>query len=86
MKLYFFDETRAGVMEFTDPEHEPAHIAAFDLAEGQSKFVPRYALEDGELVDKYPGKTDEEVAELIDQAQKAAAAALEAQLNPPTKK
>ena len=86
MKLYFFDETRADVLEFTDSDYEPAHIASFKLEEGQSTFVPRYALEDGKLVDKYSGKTDEEVAALINQAELDKAAELEAQFNPSAKK
>jgi hypothetical protein len=86
MKIYFFDEKRAGIVHFVDPEHEPAHIAAFDLEEGQSTFIPRYALEDGKLVDKYSGKTDEEVAAAINQAELDKAAELEAQFNPPAKK
>ena len=79
MKIYFFTETRADVMDFANPADEPTNVvASFELAAGQSTFSPRYALEDGQLVDKFPGKTDEEVAVALQQAEAAKAAELAA--------
>ncbi len=79
MKIYFFTETRADVMDFANPADEPTNIvASFELADGQSTFVPRYKLEDGQLVDKFPSKTDEEVAVLLQQEEAVKAAQLAA--------
>ena len=49
------------------------------LLDGESTFGPRYALEDGSIVDKFPDKTDEEVGALI-AAQEAAVAEVAAAL------
>lgn len=76
MKLYFWSETNASVAWFEG--EAPAHIAAFELAEGQSTLANRYALENGELVDKYEGKTDEEVLAEIKAANDAEAERLAA--------
>lgn len=75
MKVYFWDENNATVAEFLE---EPAHLASFELAEGQSKLALRYALVDGDLVDKFEGKTDEEVIAEIHAAEVAEAERLAA--------
>jgi hypothetical protein len=68
MKIYFFAENRASVMDFAFPEDEPKDaIASFELSKGQSTFSPRYKLIDGKLVDSYPDKTDEEVAVILNE-------------------
>lgn len=82
MKFYFTTATSCFLADFTDPTHEPEYVAAFDLKKGQSTFTPRYALENGKLVDKYPDKTDEEVAAEIKAAEDAKAATLAAQNAP----
>jgi len=70
MKIYFFENNRASVMEFTFPEDEPKDaIAVFELSEGQSTFSPRYKLVNDQLVDSYPGKTDDEVAKILNDAE-----------------
>jgi hypothetical protein len=70
MKIYFYTETEGHVMDFAFPEDEPKHaIASFELAEGQSRLDARYKLENGALVDAYPGKTDEEVIATLQQAE-----------------
>jgi len=70
MKIYFYTETEGHVMDFAFPEDEPKHaIASFELAEGQSRLDVRYKLENGALVDAYPGKTDEEVIDILQQAE-----------------
>lgn len=74
MKLYFFKNMDAMVAEF---EKEPECLASFSLKEGESKFTPRYALVEGELVDNFPDKTDEEVAQLLQLAAEEEALALE---------
>jgi hypothetical protein len=74
MKIYFYTETEGHVMDFAFPEDEPKHaIASFELAEGQSRLDVRYKLENGALVDAYPGKTDEEVFAILHQAEVKAA-------------
>ncbi len=84
MKLYFFTENpspRNSVMHFANPADEPADaIASFELQEGQSTLSIRYKLENGALVDAYPGKTDDQVVDEIRQAAEAEAAAKAAQL------
>lgn len=79
MKIYFKDEKTACVADVGQEGIEPQHIAAFELKDGQSTFVPRYALEGGKLVDKFSGKTDEEVAVALQEAEAQKAAALAAE-------
>lgn len=43
------------------------------LLDGESSFGPRYALEGDSIVDKFPDKTDEEVAALVATQETAAA-------------
>lgn len=69
-------------MDFADAADEPECVASFTLASGKSTLAARYALEDGKLVDKFSGKTDEEVATAIQAAEEAKAAEIAAQ-NPP---
>ena len=70
MKIYFFTETEPSVMEFAFPEDEPKNaIASFTLDAGQSRLSNRYALVNDALVDSYPGKTDEEVIAVLQQAE-----------------
>lgn len=79
MKLYFLQGGGRMVAEISDQQNEPDHVAAFDLADGQSRFAPRYELRDGALVDLYPGQTDEQVAAAILAAEETKAAELAAQ-------
>ena len=70
-----------GRISFSDtlPETEGTVFTSRPLLEGESTFGPRYSLEDGQIVDKFPGKTDEEVAALV-AAQEPAAAEVAAAL------
>ncbi len=83
MKIFFFADGRAMVAEFADESLEPECTASFPLTAKQSTFASRYALENGKLVDKYPGKTDEDVATLLQEAEAAKAAELAAKLAAP---
>lgn len=78
MKAYFLTDSSAMIMSIGPDGVEPEHIASFDIPDGASTFAPRYALGDGKLVDKFPGKTDEEVAAALQQAEVDKAKALEA--------
>lgn len=78
--IYFFDENRSAVMTISPEGIEPEHIAKFELAEGQSQFTPRYSLIDGSLMDNYVGKTDDEVAVILQQIEADKAAQLAARL------
>lgn len=49
----------------TLPDIEGLSFLSRPLLEGESTFGPRYGVEDDQIVDKYPGKTDEEVAALV---------------------
>ena len=52
-----------------------------ELAEGDSTLVARYTVTDeGEIVDQYPGKTDDEVIEVLRAAEEAAVADAPAEL------
>jgi hypothetical protein len=66
MSLYF--DTRHGAIAVVETEiPEPGMVK---VKRGQSTLALRYALQDGEIVDRFPGKTDEEVlAELAAQQQ-----------------
>lgn len=61
------------------PEIKGLSFLSRPLREGESTFGPRYGVEDGQIVDKYPNKTDEEVAILV-AAQEAAVAEVAAAL------
>lgn len=76
MKIYFFDD-KAIIADFLE---EPSHLASFELTEGMSKFAPRYALDDSKLVDKFPGKTDDEVISELQAAEVAKAEKLAQEL------
>ena len=84
MKFYFTSATDCFIATFTDISQEPAHIASFPVAEGQSTFCPRYALVNAALVDQYVGKSDEEVAAAIKAANDAEAERLAALHAPKT--
>jgi hypothetical protein len=80
MKLYFFEDGVSYVADFANAEDEPKDaIASFTIADGKSTFAPRYVIENKKLVDKYPTKTDEEVAVILQQAEATKAAELAAQ-------
>lgn len=84
MKIYFLTPgDRPLIAEFAKESDAPPHSAAFDLADGDSTFDLRYALEAGKLVDKFPGKSDDEVAAALQAAEQAKAEELAAQ-NAPT--
>lgn len=59
-------------------ECEDVPTGAIVLTEGQSDFIPRYAVENGELIDKFPTLTDEEVATELQRLEEVKAAELEA--------
>jgi hypothetical protein len=80
--LYFFDEQRCAVITLSPEGIEPAHIAKFELREGQSSFTPRYSLVNGQLIDNYSGKSDDEVAVILQQLETQKAAELAAKLTP----
>ena len=81
MKLFFFSPTNAVAMDFANPADEPADaIASFELQAGMSTLELRYKLEDGQLVDAFPGKTDDQVIAEIQQAEVAAAASKAAEV------
>jgi hypothetical protein len=65
-------------------DHVLGHIAHRELTEGESTFAPRYALEDGQIVDRFPGKTDEEVV-AAREAEEVAATQAAVQAAPITK-
>jgi hypothetical protein len=68
MKIYFFERESAYVADFVFVEDEPKnYTAAFELQPGQSHFAARYSVENQTLVDKYPDKTDDEVAVILQQ-------------------
>ena len=80
MKLYFFEDGVSYVADFANAEDEPKDaVASFVIADGKSTFASRYAVENKKLVDKYPTKTDEEVAVILQQAEAAKAAEIAAQ-------
>lgn len=83
MKIYFFADGLLLIADFANAADEPECVASFPLEAGASTFGARYALENGELVDKFPGKSDEEVAAALQAAEEAKAAELAAQ-NAPT--
>lgn len=72
MKIYFFENLPPCISSFLDGQ-EPPCVASFDITSDMSTFAPRYVLDGGNLIDKYPNKTDEEVANIIklDEDQKA---------------
>lgn len=82
MSLYF--DTRNGliaVIETDAPEE-----GMIPVKRGQSRLAARYALDEtGALVDRYPGKTDEEVLAEIAAQQQAAAAEPQSAARPITK-
>lgn len=83
MKIYFLNPgDRPFIAEFPNEDDAPAHSASFDLAEGASTFELRYALEAGKLVDKFKGKSDDEVAAVLQAAEQARAEELAAQTAP----
>lgn len=57
----------------TLPDIEGLSFLSRPLLEGESTFGPRYSVEEGRIVDKYPDKTDEEVAALAAAKEIAAA-------------
>lgn len=65
-------EGRISISE-TLPDIAGLTFVSRPLLDGESSFGPRYALEGDSIVDKFPGKTDEEVAVLV-AAQEAAVA------------
>jgi hypothetical protein len=70
MKIYFFKDNRISIMEFAFPEDEPKDaIAVFEFSEGQSTFAQRYKVVNDQLVDSYPGKTDDEVDKILNDAE-----------------
>lgn len=73
MKKYF--DIRHGsvaVIETESPEDGMIEVGA-----SQSTLAARYGVDDGVVVDRYPGLSDDEVLDRIAQAQKPAAAAPE---------
>jgi hypothetical protein len=84
MKIYFFEDNISYVADFAFKEDEPPCVASFVLADGASTFAPRYAVENKKLVDKYAGKTDEQVITILQAAEKAKAEELAAQNAPAT--
>lgn len=82
MKIYFFEDGRKAVMDFAEAADEPECVASFPIASGKSTLAARYALEEGKLVDKFSGKTDEEVATALQAAEAAKAAEIAAQNTP----
>lgn len=81
MKIYFFEDGTAYIADYAFEVDEPQCSISFALADGDSTFAPRYAVEGTKLVDKYPGKSDEEVAMEL-QAEEAERAAAIATQNP----
>ena len=81
--LYFFEDGRCAVMTIFQDGIEPEHAAKFELTDGQSQFTPRYSLVHGVLVDNYVGKTDDDVAVILQQIEvdKAAKLAASVQAN-----
>ena len=80
MKIYFCENQPPFIAQFANVDQEPVCLAKFDIQPSMSKFANRYALEEGLLVDKYLGKTDEEVASILQQKQKELADQLAAAL------
>jgi hypothetical protein len=63
--LLFFDNVQCGFFEFSPEANVPSHIARFEVGDELSTFCPRYILKDDNFFDNYDGKTDEEVAIII---------------------
>ena len=82
MKIYFFENGSCDILGFSNPNDEPECLASFELGEEDSHFAPRYSLENKKPVDKYPGKSDEEVAKILQDAESKKAKDLEEKLNP----
>lgn len=84
MKIYFFEDGVSYVADFANSADEPDCVKSFAIADGKSTLASRYALENDKLVDKYKGKTDEEVIAILQEAETAKAAELAAKFAPPT--
>lgn len=82
MKIYFFENGNAAIADYANEEDQPESIASFDLPDKASTMSLRYALEDGKLVDKFKGKSDEEVVTALQAAEAAKAAEIAAQNTP----
>ena len=79
MKIYFFENGNSMVADFAFENDVPEHVASFDLGD-RSTFSLRYSLVDKKLVDNYPNKTDEEVAQILNDLENAKAKELELRL------
>ena len=65
--IIFINEETSVCMEVSKETNVPENIGVFELEEGQSTFCPRYKLKNNIIFDKYPEKSDEEVAIYLQQ-------------------
>lgn len=80
MKIYFFEDGKKSVMDFSNTDDEPECVASFEIENGKSFFAPRYEMVDKKLVDKYVGKSDEDVALILQKNEIAKAKEIEEKL------
>jgi hypothetical protein len=64
-RIYFHENGSTTVGYFSDDSVLHDYTDSFELDNEQSHFAARYACIDGELVDNFEGKTDDEVIAVL---------------------